>query len=128
MGGFVDPGSPAEVEQVLAGCLPALGLPGTLEQLGRIAGLGLRAGRPGGLFRAAEPVLVVVGDRALRVGADGSALLDHVVGGIVLSSDRLVPSALPGVLAALVTRAVAASGDRDGAAVVLTSLRDAVSA
>jgi hypothetical protein len=50
------------------------------------------------------------------------------VGGIVLSTDPVMPAALPGVLASLVSRGVAQQGTQEAASVLLTSLRDAVAA
>ena len=126
MSDLLDPTDPAAVEAVLTRALLTLGRPGTLDQLALLPGLLVRPARAGGLFRRAEPAVVAAGDRALRWPADGPAVLDHVVGAVVLASDAIAPRALPGVLAALVVRAVAAAGATDDACVTLTSLRDAL--
>lgn len=126
MSDLLDPTDPAAVEAVLTRALLTLGRPGTLDQLALVPGLLVRPARAGGLFRRAEPAVVAAGDRALRWPADGPAVLDHVVGAVVLASDAIAPRALPGVLAALVVRAVSAAGTTDDACVALTSLRDAL--
>lgn len=128
MSDLLDPTDPSAVEAVLTHAVQVLGRPGTLDQLARVPGLSVRPARAGGLFRAAEPAVVATGDRALRWPADGSPVLDHVVGAVVLASAAIAPSALPGVLAALVVRAVTAAGTTDEACVALTSLRDALAA
>ncbi len=127
-GGFVDPLDPPAVEQVLATSVRGLGLERTLANLASVPGLGQRAARGGGLFRAAEPALVWCGDRVLRFDQHGQGVLDHVVGGIILASDPVAPPAVPGVLASLVVRAVQATGGADDVAVLLTALRDALGA
>ena len=126
MSDLLDPTDPTAVEAVLTRALQALGRPGTLDQLALLTGLSVQPARAGGLFRRAEPAVVAAGDRALRWPADGPAVLDHVVGAVVLASDAIAPRALPGVLAALVVRAVAAAGTTEQACVALTSLRDAL--
>ena len=126
MSDLLDPTDPAAVEAVLTRALLTLGRPGTLDQLALVPGLLVRPARAGGLFRRAEPAVVAAGDRALRWPADGPAVLDHVVGAVVLASAAIAPRTLPGVLAALVVRAVAAAGTTDEACVALTSLRDAL--
>ena len=126
MSDLLDPTDPAAIEAVLTRALLTLGRPGTLDQLALVPGLLVRPARAGGLFRRAEPAVVAAGDRALRWPVDGPAVLDHVVGAVVLASDAIAPRALPGVLAALVVRAVAAAGTTDEACVALTSLRDAL--
>ncbi len=127
-GGFVDPLDPPAVEQVLATSVRGLGLERTLAHLASVPGLGQRAARGGGLFRAAGPALVWCGDRVLRFDQHGHGVLDHVVGGIILASDPVAPPAVPGVLASLVVRAVQATGGADDVAVLLTALRDALGA
>ncbi len=124
--GFVDPLDPPSVEQVLSSSLSGLGRERTLEHLSTVPGLGQRAGRPGGLFRGAEPALVWCGDRVLRFDEHDQGVLDHVVGGIVLASDPVPGPAVAGVLASLVVRSVQATGAADDVAVLLTSLRDAL--
>ncbi len=126
MSDLLDPTDPVAVEAVLARALQALGRPGTLDQLALLQGLTVRPARPGGLFRRAEPAVVAAGDRALQWPTDGPAVLDHVVGAVVLASDAVAPRDLPGILAALVVRAVTAAGTTDEACVALTSLRDAL--
>jgi hypothetical protein len=123
---FVDAADPHAVETVLRDALALLGADRVLETLASV--VPVRRGREAGLFRGAEPDQVVVGDRVLHVDDAGRASLQHVVGGIVLATDPVMPAALPGVLASLVSRCVAALGSQDAASVVLTSLRDAVSA
>jgi hypothetical protein len=124
--GFVDAADPQAVEAVLRDALALLGADRVLETLATV--VPVRRGRAGGLFRDPEPDQVAVGDRLLRVDDLGRASLQHVVGGIVLATDPVMPAALPGVLASLVTRSVADQGSQDAASVVLTALRDAVSA
>ncbi len=126
MSDLLDPTDPAAVEAVLTRAVQVLGRPGTLDQLALVPGLSVRPARPGGLFRAAQPAVVAAGDRALRWPADGPPELDHVVGAVVLASDPVAPRALPGILAALVVRAVTAAGTADEACVALTALRDAL--
>lgn len=123
---FIDATDPAAVEGVLRGALALLGADRLLEALASV--VPVQRGRDGGLFRAAEPDRVAVGDRVLWIDAAQRASLQHVVGGVVLATDPVQPAALPGVLAALVTRAVAQQGSADAASVLLTSLRDAVAA
>ena len=123
---FVDAADPAAVEAVLRDALGLLGADRVLEVLSSV--LPVQQGRAGGLFRSAEPDRVAVGDRVLWVDEHQRASLQHVVGGVVLATDPVQPAALPGVLAALVTRCVAEQGSSDAASVLLTSLRDAVSA
>jgi hypothetical protein len=124
--GFVDPTDSAAVELVLRAALAGIGPGGLLEELSAV--LPVRPGQGGGPFRAARPAVIEVGQAVLSIPARGPAALQHVVGGIVLSSDEVAPSALPGVLAALVVRAVGESGAHDETDVLLTSLRDAVGA
>jgi hypothetical protein len=126
MSDFIDPCDPQQVELVMSPALTLLGVPGLLDALSDV--LPIRRGRPGGLFRPAEPASVVVGDRVLRIDDDQRASIQHVVGGIVLSQGPVPPADLAGVLAALISRAVKERGTRDAAAVTLTSLRDAVKA
>ena len=125
MNGFVDARDPASVEAVLQQALPVVGLDGVILQLAGVPGLQVTPGRARAVFRPAVPASVSYGDRTLRV-APGSAQLVHVVGGIALAADPVTPSALPGVLAALVARAVDGYGGADQASVLLTALRDAV--
>lgn len=126
MTGFVDAGDPHAVEAVLREAVALLGVDRVLETLSTV--VPVRRGRDGGLFRSPEPDRVMVGDRVLNVDEAGRAALQHVVGGIVLATDPVAPHDLPGVLASLVSRSVAAQGSHDAASVVLTALRDAVSA
>lgn len=123
---FVDATDPTAVEAVLRDALALLGPDRVLETLASV--VPVRLGRDGGLFRSAEPDQVAVGDRVLWIDQHQRASLQHVVGGVVLATDPVLPAALPGVLAALVSRAVAQQGSSDAASVLLTSLRDAVSA
>jgi hypothetical protein len=123
---FVDATDPADVEGVLRDALGLLGADRLLDALTSV--LPVRRGRSGGLFRAAEPDQVMVGDRVLSIDRHQRASLQHVVGGVVLATDPVQPAALPGVLAALVTRSVTQQGSADAASVLLTSLRDAVAA
>lgn len=123
---FVDATDPTAVEDVLRRALALLGADRVLETLATV--VPVRLGRDGGLFRSAEPDRVAVGDRVLWIDEHERASLQHVVGGVVLATDPVQPAALPGVLAALVTRAVSGQGSADAASVLLTSLRDAVSA
>lgn len=122
---FVDAADPIAVEAVLRQALAVIGLPGVLVQLESVPGLQVETGRPRGIVRAAVPASVSYGDRVLRV-SDRSAELVHVVGGIALAADNVLPSALPGVLAALVARAVDGHAAGDAVSVLLTALRDAV--
>lgn len=126
MSGFVDPRDPVAVEQVIAAALTALGPAAALAQLSAL--LPVRSGRPGRLFRQEQPMTIQVGEEALSLPSRGKPTLQHVVGGVVLSRDEVVPRALPGVLASFVVRALEESGSHDDAAVLLTSLRDAVDA
>ena len=126
MSAFVDPADPQEVELVLAPAVALLGPARLLDALSEV--LPVSAGRRGGLFRAAEPYRMAVGDRVLAVDEHQRASLQHVVGGIVLATDTVRAADLAGVLASLVSRAVAEQGNGDEVAVALTSLRDAVDA
>ncbi len=126
MNDFVDARDPASVEAVLRQAIPVVGLAGVLTQLDGVPGLRVDPGRPRGRFRAAEPASAAYGDRTLQVTASAAELV-HVVGGIRLAAEPLEPAAVPGVLAALVTRAVAGQASADEASVLLTALRDAVS-
>jgi len=126
MTGFVDPADPAAVEAVLAKGLTALGVPALLDQLASVPDLDVQPARRGGIFRAPTPAAVGFGDRRLVID-DRSAVLEHWVGGVVLARDPVARAALPGALAALVCRAVAAGGAADEVSVLLTALRDAVS-
>lgn len=126
MSGFVDPRDTAAVERVLAQACTALGSASVLAQLTSV--LPVQMGRPGGLFRQELPTRITVGEEALALFTDRAPQLQHVVGGVVLSTDTVSPVALPGVLAAFVVRALSHSGRYDDAAVLLTSLRDAVQA
>jgi hypothetical protein len=124
---FVDPSDPAAVEAVLRDALATIGADAVAAQLAAVPDLQVTRGRPSGLFRAATPAEVAYGDRRLALD-DRGATLAHVVGGIVLATDPVSRVALPGTLAALVVRAVAASGAHDEVSVLLTALRDAVAA
>ncbi|MCW2601218.1 MAG: hypothetical protein JWM02_3047 [Frankiales bacterium] len=126
MTAFVDPTDSAAVEQVLRAALAGIGPAGLLSELSSV--LPVRLGREGGLFRQGQPTVIQVGEEALSIPARGRPALQHVVGGVVLSSDEVAPSALPGVLAALVMRSLAETGAHDAASVLLTSLRDALAA
>lgn len=126
MSDFVDPTDSAAVEAVVRVALTGIGPAGLLAQLASV--LPVQPGRPGGLWRAGQPTVVQVGEEALSIPARGRPSLQHVVRGVVLSQEEVPPAALPGVLAALVVRAVADSGGHDEAAVLLTSLRDALDA
>ena len=126
MSDFVDPTDHLTVEQVLVGCLSALGPAAVLAQLSAV--LPVRLGHAGGLFRAAVPTVVGEGEELLSIPSEGRPRLQHIVGGVVLSSDDVPPRELPGTLAALLMRALARSGQYDDAAVLLTALRDAVAA
>ena len=126
MSDFVDPADPAAVEAVLAKGLEALGVASLLSQLAPIPDLDVQPAQRGGIFRAPAPAAVGFGDRRLVID-DRSAVLEHWVGGVVLARDPVARAALPGTLAALVSRAVAASGAADEVSVLLTALRDAVS-
>ncbi|MGB8649901.1 MAG: DUF5073 family protein [Mycobacteriales bacterium] len=125
---FVDPTDPGAVERVLAAGLAGLGPEGLAQQLTKVPGLLVRPGRRAGLLRGSELAQVEVGDRRLQLGPRGQSSLEHVVGGVRLARDAVAPAALPGVLAALVVRAVEQSGARDQVSVLLTSLRDALAA
>ena len=122
---FVDATDPADVEAVLAKALASLGEAGVLEQLAAVPDLYVEQPRRGGFFRRPMPALVAYGDRRLVVANQG-AVLEHLVGGVVLARDPITRVALPGTLASLVCRAVAGSGARDDVSVLLTALRDAV--
>ncbi|MCU1592881.1 MAG: hypothetical protein JWO12_273 [Frankiales bacterium] len=126
MNDFVDARDSSAVEQVLAQACTALGSAAVLAQLTSL--LPVELGRPRGLLRAERPTRITVGEEALALFTDRAPQLQHVVGGVVLSNDTVSPMALPGVLAALVVRALSSSGRYDDAAVLLTSLRDAVQA
>jgi hypothetical protein len=123
---FVDPSDPQAVEAVLHDAVALLGVDPVLETLAPV--VPVRMGHTAGLFHGAEPDQVVVGDRVLWVDEHQRASLQHVVGGIVLSTEPVMPAALPGVLASLVSRYVAERGSHESASVLLTSLRDAVAA
>lgn len=125
---FVDATDPAAVEQVLQLALPGIGLPGVLEQLASVPGIPLQPWRRGGLFRQPTAAVLRVGDRALSIQPHGGARLEHIVGGVVLAGDEISPRALPGVLAAMVVRSLEGSGAHDELSVLLTAIRDAVSA
>ena len=126
MRGFVDPTDPVEVEEVLASAVPGFGLQGVLDQLAAVPGLPIRPGRPGGLLRRPEPATIDVDDRRLSITDEGRATLQHIVGGVVLATDRVAPRDLPGMLAAMLTRAVAQLTSADQLSVILTSMRDAL--
>lgn len=125
MTGFVDATDPSAVADVLALLLRVIGPDAVAEQLSGV--LQVTPGRPGGVFRSATPAVVAYGDQSVTLAPRG-AVLHHVVGGVRLSSDAVAPTALPGVLAGLVARAVNDSGRADDVAVLLTSLRDAAEA
>lgn len=122
---FVDATDPTAVEAVLAKALQTIGVDALLTQLAEVPDLEVQAARAGGLLRAAVPAAVAFGDRRL-VLASREALLEHSVGGVVLSHDAVPRTAIAGTLAALVCRSVAASGTADDVSVLLTALRDAV--
>ena len=126
MTGFVDPADEAATRDALRVAVRVLGPVGLLEQLGSV--LPVRLGRPAAFLRRAEPTVLLVDDEALST--DGRrVVLQHVVGGVALSSDEVRPGALPEVLARLLLKAVTSDPDRrDPVSVVLTSLRDAVRA
>lgn len=123
---FVDPTNPEAVEEVLASAVPGFGLAGVLEQLAAVPGLGIRPWRPGGLLRKPQPAALVVEDRRLTISPSGEAVLQHVVGGVVLASEQVRPRELPGVLAAMIARSVDSLASPDPLAVTLTSMRDAL--
>lgn len=125
MSDFIDPADPAAVEAVLRDALGALGTDAVLTQLTSVPDLYVQPARGGSFFRAAEPAMVAYGDRRLLLGAQ-AVTLEHLVGGVVLARDPVTRVALPGALAALVTRSVAGSGAADEVSVLLTALRDAV--
>jgi hypothetical protein len=122
---FVDPTDPAAVEAVVATALRAIGVDALLVQLSNVPDLYVQPARPGGFFTAASPAMVASGDRRLLL-EPRAGTLEHLVGGVVLARDPVTPAALPGVLSALVCRAVAVSGANDDVSVLLTALRDAV--
>lgn len=123
---FVDAKDPLAIEHVLQRAVSAMGLQGTLEQLAGVPGLPMRLGRPGAFLRKAEPTSLVVGDRALSVTEQGEASLQHVVGGVVLSRQAVIPRDLPAMLAAMVSRAAEEGGFHDQLAVTLTAMQDAL--
>lgn len=127
MNDFVDAADPGAVEAVLRSAIAAIGVDAVLTQLTSVPDLQVLPGRPGGLFRAATPARVGYGDRRLSVDSRGASL-DHIVGGIVLASDPVGRTALPGALSALVCRSLQMSGAYDDVSVLLTALRDAVAA
>lgn len=126
---FVDPGDPVAVEAVLRAALVAIGTEAVAQQLSAVPDLQVQPGRRGGLLRSPTPTSVRSADRRLLLDAStGAGSLEHIVGGIVLATDPVGRAALPGALAALVTRSVTSSGARDDVSVLLTALRDAVDA
>lgn len=125
--GFVDATDPAAVEAVIAQALASIGPEGLGGALLDVPGLVVVPGTPARLLRPERPWSVGYGEERVSFSR-GTAVREHVVGGVRLSSDVIVPVALPGVLASLVTRAVAESGRADEVAVRLTALRDALDA
>ena len=123
---FVDPTDTQAVEQVLRPALALLGIEGVLQALAAVVPIVF--GKPGGLLRRGQPHQLTAGERTLRIDGHHRATVQHVVGGIVLSTDDVLPKDLPGVLANLVSRSVADHDSADAAAIVLTSVRDAVTA
>ena len=124
MSDFLDPTDPHALEQMLRDALALLGTERLLESLAPVVPVNPGRRR----LRGTDPTTVAYGDQVLSIDGRGRAVLEHVVGGVVLSTDPVLPAALAGVLAALVARSVAAQGNPDAAAVLLTALRDAVAA
>lgn len=125
---FVDVQDRRAVETVLRNALSGVGVDGLLTALAQLPGLIVHAGRPRSLLRAAEPPAVVQGDQRVDILSATRAVVRHVVGGVVLSTDELVGPAVPGALTDLLLRAVQLYDSADSASVVLTSLRDALAA
>ncbi|MCW2818275.1 MAG: hypothetical protein JWR42_1062 [Marmoricola sp.] len=111
---YVDPRDPAAVACVLDAVVGATGLPGLLDLLGRLPGVGVEPGAAKGLFRAAVPASTWLGpeNRLVLVESPAGAHLEHhhVVGGITLARDVLGPDRAGSVLARLVGPAAASAG------------------
>ena len=128
MSGFVDATDPRAVEEVLRAALPGMGIGGLAASLQSLPGVAVRSGRARGLLRAAEPTVIGEGDEQIALTPGADAVRNHVVGGVILSREVLAPPAVPAVLARLVVRAVLRHDSADAAAVLLTSIRDALAA
>lgn len=101
-----------------------LGTDGLVNLLAQVPGVQITPGRPGGVLRRAQPARLRSGEDVIVLAEP--AVVEHAVGGIVLSHQQVAPVALPGVLARVVRDAVAFSGRTADASVALTSARDAL--
>lgn len=122
--GRVDAASTDEVAAVLGSVITSMGTEGLLDVLGRVPGVTIQPGRPGGLFRKAEPLLCWVGPEDRLVVA-GQLLHEQVVRGVVLHSAALPPGTAPATIARLLVRHVAQMAAYDDASIALTGAREA---
>ncbi|GAC1329416.1 MAG: hypothetical protein NVSMB13_17020 [Mycobacteriales bacterium] len=122
--GFVDPLDVAAVTDLLRTATGRLGMAGVVDLLGQVPGVRISPGRAGGLLRKAEPARLHAGEDVLVLAEP--AVVEHIVGGIVLSHRPVSPVELPGLLAGIVRDAVTFTGATADASVALTAARDAL--
>ncbi|MEP6695695.1 MAG: hypothetical protein ABJA34_02325 [Pseudonocardiales bacterium] len=123
--GFVDARDPAQVAAVLRSTVDRLGMSGLADLLSRLP-VRIDPGQAPGRFSRGRPPRVMAGEQVVVLAQP--VVLEHVVGGIVLSRTPARHKDVPDLLAAIVCAAVADSGDAGAASVVITSVRDALGA
>ena len=119
----VDPGDAAQVAEVLHATRELMGSDGLLDLLARLPGTRVRTGRPRSRWRAGTPTEVWLGED-FRLVVGEPLLLHHVVSGVTLAQDRLLPAETGTRLAERVVALTRDQGSQSEASVVLTAARD----
>ena len=129
--GYLDPYDAVAVADLVTRLQAAAGTEGVIDLLRRLPGASTVPGRRGGLFRATTPDSLRLGSEyAVAAGGPGGAppVLEHVVSGVVLQREPLLPGRVAGVLPRVVADLARELGARTEVSVVLTAVAETLPA
>ena len=125
--GYLDPYDAAAVADLVTRLQAAAGTDGVVDLLRRLPGASAVPGRSGGLFRAATPDSLRLGSE-YAVSLTDPPVLEHVVSGVVLQREVLLPGRVGSVLPRVVADLARELGARTEASVVLTAVAETLPA